>query len=186
MLEDACTVFVYSAAHAPATRGGQVRVTYSQAMRLVKGSGRAGVAFQGLTPCLAGDNCSTAACPKDCNGNGMCDTSTGRCICFPGFGGRACGTLLCAGLVCALLCPPRLLPPLACNSCIMLRSCNSEADMAGEHAAWAWRQATARQGKESALRANACATTAGRARSAMTTHARMSAFLRSGTANATG
>ena len=103
-------MFVYSAAHAPATRGGQVG-----GLRRCNPNGVTAYLLNAMVRRVAGDNCSTAVCPKDCNGNGMCDTATGRCICFPGFGGRACGTLLCAGLVCCAL--------LSCLVCCALLPC---------------------------------------------------------------
>ena len=45
-----------------------------------------------------GDNCSLAVCPKNCNGNGVCDQ--GVCVCDVGWGGRACGSKLCVGQSC--------------------------------------------------------------------------------------
>jgi hypothetical protein len=50
--------------------------------------------------CPTADNCdgklpaiaAPKPCPADCNDNGSCDLSTGKCLCSAGFSGRDCGT----------------------------------------------------------------------------------------------
>lgn len=39
--------------------------------------------------------CATFTCDGGCSGNGACDGSTGRCVCFPGFIGNTCASRSC-------------------------------------------------------------------------------------------
>jgi syndecan 4 len=41
-------------------------------------------------PPFVGIDCGTATCPNNCNGKGLCNTKTQRCLCFAGWAGVDC------------------------------------------------------------------------------------------------
>ncbi|KAI8474284.1 MAG: hypothetical protein J3K34DRAFT_456831 [Monoraphidium minutum] len=67
----------------------------------VTGAGGANTAVFGPVPAVCGSAAAAArppvaparGCPKDCSGNGVCNLSSGACICNQGFGGADCGKL---------------------------------------------------------------------------------------------
>jgi hypothetical protein len=65
----------------------------------------------------ADNPCFYSSCPQDCCGNGLCDVSSGKCICLPGFNGEDCCTH-CPSLDC-----PTCLNRTECRFCANTQSC---------------------------------------------------------------